>query len=171
MMKLMGEVRRLRCFDGPKTSSHCSTERRQRWFVDRPKEPELRTLFLTMLVPVTAIISAGAASAHMPADAFLKKADALRARGPIALLSPDLKRLQAAAENAGDELHKEHAAELAAGGRKDYCSPASTYLRPRELLQGLHAIPATKLEHMDIKQAMRAIFERNYPCPVSTAQR
>ncbi len=136
-----------------------------------PKEPELRTLFLTMLVPATAIFSAGAASAHMPADAFLKKADALRARGPIALLSPDLKHLQAAAENAGDELHKEHAAELAAGGHKDYCSPASTYLRPRELLEGLHAIPATKLEHMDIKQAMRAIFERDYPCPVSTAQR
>ena len=131
----------------------------------------MRTLFLIMLVPATAIISAGAASGHMPADAFLKKADALRARGPIALFSPDLKRLQAAAENAGDELHKEHDAELVAGGHKNYCSPASTYLRPRELLQGLHAIPAEKLEHMDIKQAMRAIFERNYPCPVSTAQR
>ena len=131
----------------------------------------MRSLFLTILVPATAIISAGAASGHMLADAFLKKADTLRSRGPIALLSPDLKHLQAAAENAGDELHKEHAAELAAGGHKDYCSPASTYLRPRELLQGLHAIPAAKLEHMDIKQAMRAIFERNYPCPVSTAQR
>lgn len=107
----------------------------------------------------------------MSAEAFSRRADALRARGPIALLSPDLKHLQAAAEAAGDELHEEHAAELAAGGHKDYCSPTSTYLRPRELIEGMHAIPATKLEHMDLKQAMRAIFERNYPCPVSTARR
>ncbi|GAC1576796.1 MAG: hypothetical protein NVS3B5_08550 [Sphingomicrobium sp.] len=131
----------------------------------------MRTLILSILAPAGMLIAGTAASARMPAPIFLKKADALRARGPFALLSPELKRLQAEAEDAGDALHKEHAAELAAGGHKDYCSPESKYLLPRELIEGLHAIPAAKLEQMDIKQAMRTIFERNYPCPVSTAER
>ena len=89
----------------------------------------------------------------------------------MALFSPELKRLQAEAEEAGDELHKEYAADLAARRHTAYCSPASKYLGPRELIRGLQAIPAPKLEHMDIKQAMQAIFERNYPCPVAPASR
>lgn len=117
-------------------------------------------------VAATAVTTSG--WAHMPASDFLRRADALRARGPIALFSPDLKRLQKAAEDAGDELHNEHAAQVAAGRRSDYCSPVSKYLGPRELLEGLHAIPPAQLRQMDIKQAMHAIFQRNYPCPKAT---
>ena len=100
----------------------------------------------------------------MPAAIFLKKADALRARLPLSLLSPELKHLQAEAEGAGDELHKEHAAALLARKATDYCSPVSKYLSVRELILGLHALPAQELQRMDIKQAMRAVYVRNYPC-------
>lgn len=116
------------------------------------------------MLAVAASMASGAAAAHMPAADFLRRADVLRARGPIALFSPDLKRLQKAAEDAGDELHNEHTADITAGRRTDYCSPVSKYLGPRELVEGLHAIPANQLRQMDIKQAMRAIFQRNYPC-------
>lgn len=107
----------------------------------------------------------------MPAPIFLKKVNQLLARGAMAFFSPELKRLKAEAEEAGDELQKEHAADLAARRRTTYCSPASKYLGPRELVRGLQAIPAPKLENMDIKQAMQEIFERNYPCPVATTSR
>lgn len=124
----------------------------------------MRTILRTAFVSFSLFAIAAVAPAHMPAAAFLKKADALRARGPLALLSPELKHLQSQAEGAGDELHKEHAAALSAGRSSDYCSPISKYLTPRELITGLHAIPQQELERMDIKQAMHAIFERNYPC-------
>jgi len=29
----------------------------------------------------------------------------------------------------------------------------------------MHALPPAELDRMDIKQAMRAIFEHNFPCP------
>ena len=101
----------------------------------------------------------------MPASLFLKKADALRARGPFALFSADLKTLQFEAEAAGDELHLEHAERMASHQPTDWCAPVTKYLGPRELIEGMHALPRADLDRMDIKQAMRAIFTRDYPCP------
>ena len=118
-----------------------------------------------ILAAATLSLIAAPAAARMPATLFLRKADSLRARGAFALFSPDLKKLQAEAEAAGDELHAEHAARLAAHEPTDWCAPATKYLTPRELIVGLHALPRAELERFDIKQAMRAIFERNYPCP------
>ena len=93
----------------------------------------------------------------------MHKADSLRARGPLALFSSDLKLLQTEAESAGDELHAEHRT-AASSGVEDYCPPNRKLLGPRELMEGLHAIPANDLARMDIKQAMHAILVRNYPC-------
>lgn len=131
----------------------------------------VRVRITSMILGAACMAAASSAAAHMPAFDFLRRADALRARGPIAFFSPDLKRLQKAAEDAGDELHNEHLADVAAGRRTDYCSPVAKYLGPRELIEGLHAVPAVQLRHMDIKQAMRAVFERNYPCSRATASR
>ena len=119
---------------------------------------------LSIRVSAAAMMLATAQPGHMPASIFLKKADTLRSRGPFALFSSDLKLLQLEAETAGDELHVEHAAALAAGRSTDWCAPANKYLTPRELIVGMHAVPAAELAKMDIKQAMRAVFERNYPC-------
>lgn len=116
----------------------------------------LAAAFTVMAVP---------AAARMPATLFLKKADSLRARGPFALLSPDLKKLQFVAEAAGDELHDEHARLMAAHQPTAWCAPVTKYLGARELLVGMHAIPRAELAQMDIKAAMGAVLERNYPCP------
>jgi hypothetical protein len=105
------------------------------------------------------------AAARMPASLFLKKADSLRARGPLALFSSDLKTLQFEAEAAGDELHLEHAERMASHQSTDWCAPVAKYLGPRELIEGMHALPRADLDRMDIKQAMRAVFARDYPCP------
>ncbi len=112
--------------------------------------------FLLMTVP---------AAARMPATLFLQKADSLRAKGPFALFSSDLKTLQFVAEAAGDELHDEHARQMAAHQPTLWCAPATKYLGARELIVGMHAIPRAELAQMDIKDAMRWVFERNYPCP------
>ncbi|RST30088.1 hypothetical protein HMF7854_04050 [Sphingomonas ginkgonis] len=120
-----------------------------------------RLVLAFLLLPV----AAPAAAAWMPAVTFLQKADALRARGPLALLSRDLKLLQAEAENAGDQLHAEHVARVREHGPLEYCPPANRkLLAPRELIDGLHAISPAELGRLDIKQAMHAILVRNYPC-------
>ena len=113
----------------------------------------------------TILLAASPAAAKMPAKIFLQRADSLRAKGPFALFSSDLKKLQFEAEAAGDELHDEHAAKMAAREPTDWCAPVTKYLGASELILGLHAIPPAELDRMDIKQAMRAVFKRNYPCP------
>jgi hypothetical protein len=105
------------------------------------------------------------AAARMPATLFLQKADSLRARGPFALFSSELKKLQFEAEAAGDELHDEHAKLMAAHQPTPWCAPVIKYLGARELIVGMHEIPRAELAHMDIKAAMQAVFERHYPCP------
>jgi hypothetical protein len=124
----------------------------------------LQNLRIT-LAAAAIVLAASPVAARMPAAAFLKKADSLRAKGPFALFSPDLKKLQFEAEAAGDELHDEHAAKMAAHEPTDWCAPVTKYLGPRELIVGMHAIAPAELGRMDIKQAMRTVFERNYPCP------
>ena len=119
----------------------------------------------TSLAAAAIVGSPSPAAARMPASLFLKKADALRARGPFALFSADLKTLQFEAEAAGDELHLEHAERVASHQPTDWCAPAAKYLAPRELIEGMHALPRAELDRMDIKQAMRAIFEHIFPCP------
>jgi len=103
-------------------------------------------------------------ASRMNAAVFLQKAEALRRRGPLALLSSDLKLLQAQAENAGDELKAEHDTAKREGRPLSYCTPNTKVLGPRELLDGLHRIPAAELRTIDIKQAMHIILVRNYPC-------
>jgi len=120
--------------------------------------------YLGLALGAAALVAAPA-SARMPATQFLKRADGLRAKGPFAFLSADLKTLQAEAETAGDELHAEHVARLAAHEPTDWCAPANKYLAPRELIVGMHEISRAELEQIDIKQAMRLVFKRNYPCP------
>jgi hypothetical protein len=100
----------------------------------------------------------------MNAATFLAKADALRRRGPLALFSSDLKLLQGQAETAGDELKAEHDAAKREGRQLAYCTPNRKVLGPQELLDGLHRIPAPELARIDIKQAMRMVLIRNYPC-------
>lgn len=101
---------------------------------------------------------------RMNAAVFLAHADALKRRGPLALFSSDLKRLQTEAEAAGDELKAEHDASKRAGGPLAYCTPDRKVLGPQELLDGLHRIGEPELRRMNIKQAMHAILVRNYPC-------
>ena len=120
---------------------------------------------LQIVVAGVLIAIAVPAAARMPASLFLKRADSLRAKGPFALFSSDLKKLQFEAEAAGDELHDEHARLMAAHQSTAWCAPATKYLGARELIVGMHAIPRNELARMDIKDAMRTVFERNYPCP------
>ena len=129
----------------------------------------MRQLFLALIGAVT--LAPATTSARMPARVFLAKADSLRAKGPFALFSSDLKKLQFEAEAAGDELHDEHKAAIEAHRPTDWCAPVTKYLGARELIVGMHAIPHAELERMDIKDAMRAIFGRNYPCTQPTVSR
>lgn len=109
------------------------------------------------------VLSAGEASA-MPAATFLAKADALMAKGPLALLSSDLDLLKQEAVRAGAELKAERLASVAQHRTTAYCPPVKSGMTSDELLAGLHRIPKPELARLDFKAAMRKVLVQKYPC-------
>ena len=102
---------------------------------------------------------------HIGAQAFLTRAEALRAKGPMALFSSDLKHLQAMVEDNGDIIHDDLVAARAARAMPQYCPPTGhEYIGARELIEGLRAMPRGEREQIDLQTAMRKILAQLHPC-------
>lgn len=94
---------------------------------------------------------------------FLAKADALRAKGAMALFSSDFKTLKSEGEAAGAHyrarLHTERAA-----GRPSSCPPKGAKVSSDQLLNFLRTYPEASRPRTSMKQAMGDFFVRTYPC-------
>ena len=117
---------------------------------------------------LVALLVAGApltTAAAMPVSTFLQKADALQAKGMMALFSSDYKLLKGEVERNSAELRTERLAAKAAGRRPAYCPPeAQGGINSDELLRAFHTIPADKQPRTEVKDALRALLARKYPC-------
>ncbi|MBV8686306.1 MAG: hypothetical protein JOZ90_09750 [Alphaproteobacteria bacterium] len=112
---------------------------------------------------IAALAASGAEA--MPVSVFLQKADALQAKGMMALFSSDYKALKAEVQRATDALRKERIAAKAAGRPQAYCPPAGkASLNSSELLASFRAIPPAQRERAQVKDALRALLAKKYPC-------
>lgn len=109
-------------------------------------------------VPVTALQA-------MTVATFLQKAEALEKRGVGALLSRDLKLLKNEVKGAGEALRAERLAAQRAGRRAAYCPPERTALNAQELLDHFRSIPPAQRERMEVRDGLRTLLARKYPCP------
>lgn len=115
-----------------------------------------------ILVAVGAMIASPALA--MPATTFLAKADALMAKGPMALFSKDIGLLKAEGARVGNELKAERLALVAQRKSASYCPPPKSSLSSDELIKGMRRIPKTELAKMQFKDAMRRVLEQKFPC-------
>lgn len=116
-------------------------------------------LFLAVIaVPVSA------APGDMSVAAFLAKADALRAKGPMALFSSDISVLRSEA-TAGGRAYRARLATERAHGTPSSCPPARSSMNQQILMAHLHSYPAAARAHMSMTTAMADWFVRTYPCP------
>ncbi len=120
----------------------------------------IRARSLTVLGALLAVSSQATAKTILtPADrinaqAFLARAETLIAKGPFALFSTDLKRLQAIVEDNGDIIHDDMIAARISHSRPQYCPPANhEYIGARELITGLRAMPRSEREQIDLQTA------------------
>ena len=104
-----------------------------------------------------------AAPGDMNVAAFLAKADALRAKGPMALFSSDFKLLKSEGEAAGEAYRSRLNAERAAG-RPSSCPPKGAKVSSEKLLAFLRTYPEANRPRTSMKQAIGDFFARNYPC-------
>ena len=103
-------------------------------------------------------------AAAMNVTEFLAKAQALKAKGVLAMFSPDLKLLGAEMRTITREYRAEQQAAKAAGRRFDSCPPEKVKLDHNQLLADLERIPPAQ-RGMSMKSAFALMMKRRYPCP------
>jgi hypothetical protein len=110
-----------------------------------------------------AIVPVGAAQA-MDVATFLTKADALEKKGMLALMSSDYKLLLREIRTQGAQLRAERLAAEKAGRKPAYCPPAKQSLTSKEVLTAFRTIPLAQRPRIQVKDALRALMARKYPC-------
>lgn len=117
------------------------------------------------LVMAAVLAGSGAAAQAMPLPAFLQKAEALQRKGPLALLSSDLSVLKNEVRAATEALRAERLAAKRAGRPQAYCpTQEGGSMNSDELLAALRQIPPAQRAHMDVKDGVRVMLARKFPC-------
>jgi hypothetical protein len=116
-----------------------------------------------ILAVFLAALPLSAASA-MDVATFLGKADALEKKGMMALFSSDFKLLKGEVQTAADQLRVERLAAQKAKRPLGYCPPAKSTLQPKELLAHFRAIPAAQRPRLQVRDGLRSLLARKYPC-------
>ncbi|MBA4161006.1 MAG: hypothetical protein C0515_02735 [Novosphingobium sp.] len=104
-----------------------------------------------------------AAPGEMNVATFLAKADALKAKGAMALFSSDINVLKAEGTAAG-EAYRARLAKERATGRPSSCPPKGANVNSSDLLNHLRGYPAAAKPKVSMKQAMADFFIKKYPC-------
>lgn len=114
-----------------------------------------------MIAVVVAVTLAGTAQAMSVAE-FLGKADALRAKGPMALFSSDIGVLK----REGEAATKVWYAQVAPPGRpRNACPPAGPLnIGSNDFLAMLGAVPPQQRASTSVTDAVTSGFNRRFPC-------
>lgn len=100
----------------------------------------------------------------MSVASFLAKADSLRAKGALALLSSDIKLLKTEGVAAG-QAYRAQLVQERAQGRPSSCPPKGTKIGSDQLIGHLRAYPAAARPRTTMRVAMADFFIKTYPCP------
>ena len=125
----------------------------------------MRYLGLALLITAAPLGALQAQS--MPVPQFLAKADALKKKGPLALFSGDLNLLKKEVTESAKLLRAERLAATAAGRKAAYCPPegAGSSLGADDVLGHFRSIPAALAAKMRVKDGMRSLMAKRFPCP------
>jgi hypothetical protein len=119
-----------------------------------------------LAIAAACIFSCGAANAqNMPVSTFLAKADALKAKGAMAMFSSDIGLLKNEVQAAGLAYRAERKASEARGNPPEICRPEKAGLDSDELIASFRTIPAALRAKTTVKQGMIALLRKKFPCP------
>jgi hypothetical protein len=111
-----------------------------------------------------AFLIASAAPA-MPVSVFLTKADALKARGALALFSSDYGLLKSEIVSNMTTLRNERLVAVKSGAKPAYCpTEASGRMDVDEVLSAMNAVPAADRSRTEVKEALRQHLAQKFPC-------
>ena len=117
------------------------------------------------VIAAVLLIVPGAAQAMSVAD-FLGKADALKAKGILALGSPDIALLRDEITKASDAYRLRLDQEKAAGKKPASCPPpkGTAKVTSDDIIADFRAIPAARRGGISVSKAFAAFMTKRYPC-------
>jgi hypothetical protein len=111
-----------------------------------------------------ALLLASPAQAMTVAE-FVRRADAVLARGLLAMASPEIPILRAEMRQAIDSLRARENAARARGRHPPFClPPRGTQVDPFAILAQLRALPARQQRRLQVREALPPIAARQFPC-------
>ncbi len=116
-----------------------------------------------LIAALAVVIPIGTLQA-MTVAAFLEKADALRARGMMAMFSSDIGLLKGEVTSAGTTLRAEVAAARRSNRQPAFCAPERVRMNSDELLAFFRSIPPAQRQRLEVRDAMRFYMVRRFPC-------
>lgn len=122
----------------------------------------MRWFVVGMAVSVGSI--APALAAERSTEAFYSDAQALKAKGPMALFSSKLKPLMKEGQAAGETLRQSRMAAIKRGEKPSYCPPEGGKMGQQEMLDGLGRIPVNERRTLPLSQGMLRVLQAKYPC-------
>lgn len=118
---------------------------------------------LPLIAALALATPAFAAGGDMSVATFLAKADALKAKGAMALFSSDIGVLKQEGQAAG-QAYRERLARERAAGRPSSCPPKGTTVNSDQLLNHLRSYPEGRRAAVNMKTAMADYFIKTFPC-------
>jgi len=115
------------------------------------------------IVAVLLLAALPASANAMNVAQFLVKAEGLKKKGMMALLSSDLGVLKKEFKSAGTALKAENEAARKAGRKPQFCAPEKAKLNSEELLAHFHSIPPAQ-RGMSFKTGLGLFMEKKFPC-------
>ena len=111
------------------------------------------------------LASVPASAQAMTVAEFLAKANALKAKGVLAMMSPDLGLLTEEVKSAGAAYRRGLAAEAAAGRKPSSCPPpiGKTGVGSNEIMAHFSSIPAAR-RNVSVEKAFIAMMRQRFPC-------
>lgn len=100
----------------------------------------------------------------MSVAAFLAKADNLKAKGFMALGSPDIALLQSEAKAAGAAYRKRIETDRKQKRTPHSCPPAKTGVKSDELIAHLRTYPAFSRPSTSMTAAISNLMKKRFPC-------
>lgn len=122
----------------------------------------MRRIALLALPAFTILLTA--ASGDMSVATFLSKADALKAKGVLAMGSPDIDLLKTEVQGASKAYRARIDADKKAKKVAHSCPPAKAAMNSNDLLTHLRTYPAAHRQHVTVRAAFFDLMKKRYPC-------
>ena len=117
------------------------------------------------LILAACLVAAPVGALHaMKVSVFLQKAATLEKKGMRAMFTSDYRLLKNEVMTASRALRAERLAAERAGRRGAYCPPKKSGVSTSEILAGFRAIPPAQQQQTEVKDALRTVLARKFPC-------